>query len=336
MDKRYQVFISSTYLDLTEERRNVTQTVFEAGCIPAGMELFPAADESQLKFIKRVIDDCDYYLLIIGGRYGSVDETGISYTEQEYDYAVNRGIYVIALVHDSPGDILVKKSEEDPAAKVKLEAFKAKVRKSRLVKPWRKPEELPGIVALSLTHAIHDHQTAGWVRGDKPASEKILSEINELRKENTDLQNRSAALELLVAKLSSAPPIEDLAGLDEYFTASGSSGDGAYVWSIETTWGDTFGDIAPYLQRETPATWVKDHLATSLFTRTGKHGTDIAMVDQDFQTIAIQLQTLGLISIDLNSYWQLTNKGTQTMIELRTHRKGGASGYSRTRAKGNP
>src|SRR5271157_912922 len=99
MDKRYQVFISSTYADLKEERRAVIQTVIESNCIPAGMELFPAADEQQLDFIKRVINDCDYYLLIIGGRYGSVDETGISYTEQEYDYAVSRGLWVIALLH---------------------------------------------------------------------------------------------------------------------------------------------------------------------------------------------------------------------------------------------
>ncbi len=54
----------------------------EMDCIPAGMELFPAIDEGQWEFIKKVIDDCDYYLLIIGGRYGSVAEDGLSYTEK--------------------------------------------------------------------------------------------------------------------------------------------------------------------------------------------------------------------------------------------------------------
>ena len=78
MDKRYQVFISSTYADLQEERQRVIQTVMKMDCIPAGMELFPAADEEQFEFIKRVIDDCDYYLLIIGGRYGSTTADGIS------------------------------------------------------------------------------------------------------------------------------------------------------------------------------------------------------------------------------------------------------------------
>ena len=78
MDKRYQVFVSSTYTDLKVERQRVIQAVIETNCIPAGMELFPAADEEQFQFIKRVIDDCDYYILIIGGRYGSTTAEGIN------------------------------------------------------------------------------------------------------------------------------------------------------------------------------------------------------------------------------------------------------------------
>ena len=62
MDKRFQVFVSSTYTDLKEERQLVIRAVMELDCIPAGMELFPAADEEQFEFIKRVINDCDYYL----------------------------------------------------------------------------------------------------------------------------------------------------------------------------------------------------------------------------------------------------------------------------------
>ncbi len=85
MDKRYQVFVSSTFADLKNERQRVIQTLMEMDCIPSGMELFPAMDEEQLEFIKRIIDDCDYYLLIVGGRYGSTDLDGISFTEKEYE-----------------------------------------------------------------------------------------------------------------------------------------------------------------------------------------------------------------------------------------------------------
>ena len=95
MDKRYQVFVSSTFADLQDERSNVIQTLMEMDCIPAGMELFPALDEEQFEFIKKVIDDSDYYLLIIGGRYGSLSDKGINYTEMEYDYAIGKGIKVV-------------------------------------------------------------------------------------------------------------------------------------------------------------------------------------------------------------------------------------------------
>jgi hypothetical protein len=127
MDKRYQVFIGSTYTDLKEERRVAIQTVIDLGCIPAGMELFPAADEQQLAYIKRVIDDCDYYLLIIGGRYGSVTAEGISYTEQEYDYAVSQGLKVIAFIHENPDEISYGKSEHDPVLRERLEKFKKRL-----------------------------------------------------------------------------------------------------------------------------------------------------------------------------------------------------------------
>src|SRR5215510_13194150 len=102
MDKRYKVFVSSTFKDLQDERQQVMQALLELDCMPTGMELFPASDETKWSLITRVIDDCDYYLVIIGGRYGSVDDTGISYTEREYDYAVRRGIPVLAFLHAEP------------------------------------------------------------------------------------------------------------------------------------------------------------------------------------------------------------------------------------------
>jgi hypothetical protein len=142
MDKRYQVFLSSTYADLRDERQRVLQTLMEMDCIPAGMELFPAADEEQWAFIRQIIDDCDYYLLIIGGRYGSLTAEGVSYTEKEFDYACEKGIRVVAFLHESPEEISVAKSDVHPSARAKLEAFRAKVANGRLVKFWGSADEL--------------------------------------------------------------------------------------------------------------------------------------------------------------------------------------------------
>lgn len=79
MNKKYQVFISSTFVDLIQERQSAMRAVLDLGHIPSGMEIFPAADVEQFEYIKKVIDECDYYVLIIGARYGSVDEAGLSF-----------------------------------------------------------------------------------------------------------------------------------------------------------------------------------------------------------------------------------------------------------------
>jgi hypothetical protein len=89
MEKRYQVFISSTYTDLKVERQEVMQALLEMDCVPAGMELFPSTNENQWAVIENVIDDSDYYLLIVAGRYGSLTSEGISYTEREFDSRIH-------------------------------------------------------------------------------------------------------------------------------------------------------------------------------------------------------------------------------------------------------
>ena len=77
-------------------------------------------------------------------------------------------------------------SEQDPGLRAKLLSFKDKVMDGRLVKFWKAAEELPGLVALSMTKTIKMYPAIGWVRTSNVANENILQEINELRKENLD------------------------------------------------------------------------------------------------------------------------------------------------------
>ena len=65
MDKRYQVFVSSTFEDLQEERKEVMQALLELDCIPAGMELFPAANGNVHEWEQRQISSYAEY----GGEY---------------------------------------------------------------------------------------------------------------------------------------------------------------------------------------------------------------------------------------------------------------------------
>lgn len=124
MDKRYQVFVSSIYADLQEERQEVMQALLELDCIPAGMELFPAANEDQWTLIKNVIDDCDYYMVILAGRYGSIGPDGSSYTEMEYRYALETAKPVLGFVHRNPGSLQANRCEATDEGKGKLVTFR--------------------------------------------------------------------------------------------------------------------------------------------------------------------------------------------------------------------
>lgn len=331
MDKRYQVFVSSTYADLKEERQHVLQALMEMDCIPAGMELFPAADEEQWQFIKKIIDDCDYYLLIIGGRYGSTTTDGISYTEKEFDYAVANNLKVIALVHGAPEDIPFGKSEQNSVLREKLLQFKDKVMHGRLVKFWKAPEELPGLVALSLTKTIKTHPAVGWVRASNVASDSILSEINELRKLNAEQQQYIIDLE---SKINNKPLIDGIANIDSNFTIHGEwkkfqTGYATREYDFECTisWRDMFSLIAPYLVEHPSDSSVRLKLAKSLKQRaTGNDaGSSIDMNEQEFKTITIQFKAYGLVNTryaattkgGMALFWSLTPKGEQLMIETR-------------------
>lgn len=181
---RYQVFVSSTYEDLRAERQQATQAILEAGCFPSGMELFPASDDTQWELIKRVIEESDYYVVIVSGRYGSIGPDGRSFTEMEYDYAVERGIPVLGFVRDNVGDVAFRMTETTEKGRKSLEAFRQKVL-SRTCRKYSTPPELGMAVLKSLVAEARIRPRTGWVRADQARSEEDAQRerklIDELR-----------------------------------------------------------------------------------------------------------------------------------------------------------
>lgn len=333
MNKRYQVFISSTYADLKDERAKVIQTIMELDCIPAGMEIFPAIDEEQFEFIKKVIDDCDYYILIIGGRYGSLSEEGISYTEMEYDYAITKNIKIIAFIHSSPDEIPLGKSEKDSHLRQKLQEFRDKVTTNRLIKFWKNAEELPGLVALNLPKTIKTYPAVGWIRANSTSNPEVYVELNEIRKENQELK-------LQISSNENKPEMENLAEIEDLITVTGKHtywnskhmNDITSNWTKSFTWGEIFGLISPYLLKKPNDSTVKGKLSIVLYETIPNHidsGTS-QISDQDFQTIKIQFKALSLIELStvatpkvgqIDLIWSTTEKGENLMLKLRTIKK---------------
>jgi hypothetical protein len=158
------------------------------------MELFPASDQQQLEYIKRIIDRSDYYVVIVGGRYGSLAENGLSYTENEFDYARSKGIPTLAFVPAKPESIPVGKSEADPAKREKLERFKEKL-KGRMVDHWVDTHDLCLKVVTAVAHAINLTPRPGWIRGDQAIDPKVLQDLERLRIENRELREQLSTLD---------------------------------------------------------------------------------------------------------------------------------------------
>lgn len=166
MEKKYSFFISSTYEDLKQERDAVIHTVLTLGQFPVGMEMFSAVNMAQWNVIKKSIDSCDYYILIIGNKYGSIDEdSGLSYTEKEFDYAISQGIPVLAFIADDNINLSMSKVEQDAEKIIGLRKFKDKVKKSDLyVSFWNSKDKLEALVSQSISKSILDSDRPGWIR----------------------------------------------------------------------------------------------------------------------------------------------------------------------------
>lgn len=181
MKKKYQVFISSTYTDLIDERAAATQCLLDIDCIPVGMEQFPASNMEQMEYIKKMLDDCDYYILILGGRYGSLDNEGIGYTEREYDYAVAHGIPIMTFVFDHPENLPSKYCEQSDELRKKFADFRAKVCAHKMVKFHSDIGSLKANIVTAVSHCIKHFPAIGWVRNDgKDQGSDLLASLDAM------------------------------------------------------------------------------------------------------------------------------------------------------------
>lgn len=155
---KYQIFLSSTYKDLINERKTAINTILHARHIPAGMEFFPAAPSSQWPIITKWIDESDIYLLILGNRYGSISkETKKSYTEMEYDYALDKNKTVIAI-------LMPEKDCESLKKLTLLKKFREKVKKNRLCSICKKSGDIVNAIHSSLKNIEAEGNISGWTR----------------------------------------------------------------------------------------------------------------------------------------------------------------------------
>lgn len=337
MNKKYQVFVSSTYEDLRKERQEVISALLELDCIPAGMELFPAADDDQWTLIKSIIDECDYFVSILGGRYGTISSTGLSFTQREYEYAVEIGKPVIGFYHRCPGSIPSDKTEQSEIGKQKLEEFRRLIQK-RMCKDWETPSELGAVVSRSIIKLIKSKPAIGWVRTEFIPDETASQEILRLTKENNALRQ-----ELKHYKYTSSSLLEQYSQGNEKFDISfhfgivqlefGTTPLSSSCGEISLSWDDIFRFLSPVLRIPCSEKDVVSQLNELI---EGNHAqpeeinlryTSYRILDDNFHTITTQLTVLGLIERVHYAntpdviYWKLSPIGERKIIELRAIRR---------------
>lgn len=126
----------------------------------------------------------------IGKRYGSVHpDTGKSYTEMEYDYAIEQGIPVLVFAIDDNVKLASDKTEADEDKKDKLKKFRTKAMTNRLASIWASTEDLTGKLAISIMKAKTEIKRPGWQRAVDFDEASLRREIMTLKSENEQLAN---------------------------------------------------------------------------------------------------------------------------------------------------
>ncbi|MBB1137994.1 DUF4062 domain-containing protein [Myroides sp. WP-1] len=340
--EKYQVFVSSTYIDLLEERQEIMQALLELDCIPAGMELFPASNDDQWSLIRGVIDDCDYYIVVIAGRYGSLGETGLSYTEMEYRYAIETGKPVIAFLHKDPESLPKKNTEKTEDGQKQLNEFRNLAQK-KMCKYWSTPQELGSVVSRSLISLQKKYPGIGWIKGNVTTSTEANLEILKLKKQIEELEtklkeSRTNAPEG-TSQLSQADDELKIEVLIKYGTSRYEAK--LYKRFFTTTWDEIFYWLSPSMMDDASTNLLKSELnkfslkeVRETFInepKIAKTGNffDFNVSDKDFQTIIVQFRALGLINKssknrsikDSGTYWSLTSYGDEVMTRLRAIKK---------------
>jgi hypothetical protein len=350
MERRYQVFISSTFTDLMEERKEVIQALLELDCLPAGMEMFPSANDDQWTLIKKVIDQSDFYVVVVGGRYGRMSAQGISYTEMEYDHAVERGIPVLGFVHADPGSIAANKTEMDPVAQERLDKFRAKVQ-TKHVKMYNGAEDLGSKVSRALNIAMRSTDAEGWVRGRYAMTPEAETEVAQLRAQLAELKQQAQSVKTAEARmpenLASGDDVYEIQSAVEFYLPSGLQSQEAFyepaeamqkVLNVPVTWNEIMSELAPRLVDEASeqelSTALNSYAQRLLFTKNLLPPSigevlDVRLLSESFDDIVMQLFALNVTAHgtkprgvgDHNKYWRLTEAGRDLTLKLRAIKK---------------
>ncbi|PPT54898.1 DUF4062 domain-containing protein [Xanthomonas arboricola] len=328
MSSKFQIFVSSTFRDLHEERDLVIKAILEMGHIPVGMEMFSAADEEQWNIIKKQIDESDYYIVVCAHCYGTCDANGLSYTEKEYDYAISKGIPALGFILDDNVSWPKERSDSEKNIVVRLEAFKEKV-KRKPVSFWKNGEDLYGRCSIALMKAFNAYPREGWVRSSKVQDAAAAKEIVRLSAENADLRQKIKNFEEQEKKQSDVKEVMATLRNSKQKIAFYKKGAADWEFGKKVTLYQVFEVVAPELQVEFSLSEIARYIATHINDVPFKELRNTWPTPRNtLRSLLADLAALGCVEpskrrkpvSDKEEYWSLSPLGFLILSEMRKRR----------------
>ena len=202
LDKRYQVFISTSGSEMQPERMILAQTLVGMGFFSWGLEQRTPLSTA---FARRQIDDCDYVIILLGSSYGEQSVSGVGYMHLEYIYAVTKQKPIIVFMHDEPSSRDHALQDQKPELSEKFKEFRQLLQNEvDQIFTYRSLRDLEMAVRLNMSQMLERYPAVGWVR---PQNTQVLQdEIDALKDKiqqlETDVGKREVDPFLSLPKVS--------------------------------------------------------------------------------------------------------------------------------------
>lgn len=187
IDKRYHVFICTSGADMQAERVVLSQALVSQGFFSWGLEQRTPLTTA---FARRQIDDCDYFVLLLGGCYGELSASGVSYMHLEYIYAVTKRKPILVIMHEAPEGRPIELQEKTSEARLKFQEFRQQLQREReVIVTYRNMRDLEVAVRRGMPLMTERYPAPGWIRPQD--TQKLLDEIDSLRQKLAQSGNQT-------------------------------------------------------------------------------------------------------------------------------------------------
>ena len=192
LDKRYQVFISTSGSEMQPERIVLAQTLVGMGFFSWGLEQRTPLSTA---FARRQIDDCDYVVILLGSAYGEQSVSGVGYMHLEYIYAVTKQKPIIVFMHEEPSARDGALHDDKPELREKFQEFRKLLQNEvDQVFTYRSMRDLEMAVRFNLPQMLERSPVLGWVR---PQNIQVLQdEIDHLKSKLEQLETEAGKREV--------------------------------------------------------------------------------------------------------------------------------------------